>query len=639
MTKNNEYLTLCLRVIGISGLHPQKTVTLYTVVNIVLFACIFMLSTVKVITNFNLAQIEVMCYLFNVTQFIHDTWTRIGVVLAKKRAVYRLLDAVERFHTINFRSPENALYLMYFKTLRYYFTYQMLSLILLLIKPLIMGGSSTFDCYYPPRTPFLAVFLLESHSTIFMFLIYTATNILLCTLIILVVAQFQLVNGNIRTLDLERICDNTNLHICLGFLRKNIIYQNALFAYVEELKELMSMALFAQLLINILLICTSMYAISSTHTTLVDGIRSGVVTFSVLFETLFLYGLPSQLLTDQAEEMRNSIYCHTEWYLPGTESIRKYLLIMMMRCQRSVCISAQGFVDVNNRTIVFVKILHKKENGKDIYIYFRKNLEVIVMLATCNRIGVVLAKKNVVNRLLDAIERFHNIDYRSPGNALYLTYFKMLRYVEELKRLMSMALFAQLLINVLLICTSLYALSSTNITFIDGIRSGLISLSLLFETLFLYGLPSQLLTDQSEEIRNSIYCHTKWYLPGTESIRKYMLIMMMRCQKPVCISAQGFIDVNNRTIIFRLSLWIPSFDESIAGQLTRVVTKPCTCSHQAVCLSHLQTTRQQTTKSHLPWITRANSFHTYVLARRGAPSTVLKSCKSELDIIASEVTS
>ncbi|KAJ8952595.1 hypothetical protein NQ318_004142 [Aromia moschata] len=34
----------------------------------------------------------------------------------------------------------------------------------------------------------------------------------------------------------------------------------------------------------------------------------------------------------------------------------------------------------------------------------------------------------------------------------------------------------------------------------------------------------------------------------------------------------------------KLSLWIPSFDEGIVDQLTRVVTKPCTS------LSHLRTT-------------------------------------------------
>nr|CAI5844277.1 unnamed protein product [Callosobruchus analis] len=69
-------------------------------------------------------------------------------------------------------------------------------------------------------------------------------------------------------------------------------------------------------------------------------------------EFLFLYGVPAQTLMDEAGEVGNSAFYHTEWYLPHIIPIRKSLIMIVNRSQKSVCLSASGFIDINRQTVI-----------------------------------------------------------------------------------------------------------------------------------------------------------------------------------------------------------------------------------------------------------------------------------------------
>ncbi|KAG5869393.1 hypothetical protein JTB14_038423 [Gonioctena quinquepunctata] len=54
----------------------------------------------------------------------------------------------------------------------------------------------------------------------------------------------------------------------------------------------------------------------------------------------------------QAEEVANSAFYHCEWYLPNVIPARKSLSFMIQRSQKTVCLTAMGFIDINRQTIV-----------------------------------------------------------------------------------------------------------------------------------------------------------------------------------------------------------------------------------------------------------------------------------------------
>nr|UTN00931.1 odorant receptor [Semanotus bifasciatus] len=115
-----------------------------------------------------------------------------------------------------------------------------------------------------------------------------------------------------------------------------IEHHNFLFVFVDRINETCSLTFLLYFGTIILSLCVQLYTIT-TKTQLDDMLKSCLYTAAVFFQFIVIYSIPSQMLTDEADNTVDSIWL-SKWYESST-SMKFYLKQIILRSQRSVCIS------------------------------------------------------------------------------------------------------------------------------------------------------------------------------------------------------------------------------------------------------------------------------------------------------------
>ncbi|XP_018560823.2 uncharacterized protein LOC108903207 [Anoplophora glabripennis] len=128
----------------------------------------------------------------------------------------------------------------------------------------------------------------------------------------------------------------------------------------------------------------------------------------------------------------------------------------------------------------------------------------------------------------------------------------LMRYIKVLNELLHVPVALLMITSVFLMCLNMYALTTSKGSMVDNGRIMISCSTLIVEFFMVYGLPAQLLMDESEATADMVYFECKWYLPNLRPLRKHFLNMMTRSQKGVCIRAGNYHIINNRTILIMM---------------------------------------------------------------------------------------
>ncbi|XP_023309849.1 odorant receptor 49b-like [Anoplophora glabripennis] len=128
----------------------------------------------------------------------------------------------------------------------------------------------------------------------------------------------------------------------------------------------------------------------------------------------------------------------------------------------------------------------------------------------------------------------------------------LMRYVKDLNKLFCVPVAFLMIISVIILCSNMYILSTNQGTVVDRSRIMVTSSCVIVEYFLVYGLPAQLLMDESAATADMIYHECKWYLPKLRPLRKDFLIMIFHSQKSICLRAGNYHVINNQTILLML---------------------------------------------------------------------------------------
>nr|UTN00929.1 odorant receptor [Semanotus bifasciatus] len=344
-----ETLGIALKLIGYTGLHPLKVSKLLFIFNLAMLSCITVLVITNMLVNFHFFQLEASSYVYYV-------WIKfVAISLLKRTPLRKMLSMINKFKPNDFSSEENETYRTYIRRLKIYAAY-----LIVFCSFFVVGSSLTkdiptvFDPYLPKGVPRRVLYFSELYVVVSASFSISGNGILATTLLLSVAQQFKLLNNKMKTFDLRQMQMEDTRQMCKKRLKEIITYHIFLLKCVKLLNEIYSLPLFLQLGGDIYLLSVNIYGISSPASTRMDLFRSAAIAVEISVSFIFLFGYPSQLLMEMAEEFGNSIYCHCDWYIPNIVPVRKDLLFMIARSQKSLRITAGGLVNVNNATVLLL---------------------------------------------------------------------------------------------------------------------------------------------------------------------------------------------------------------------------------------------------------------------------------------------
>ncbi|XP_049818754.1 uncharacterized protein LOC126264508 [Aethina tumida] len=104
-------------------------------------------------------------------------------------------------------------------------------------------------------------------------------------------------------------------------------------------------------LVNVTItICVELYIVTKSTKTEYLFIKSVLYTITVNFQFLLLFGIPSQLVTNEAETLYETL-CSTEWHEIRDTELEKSFLMILRAVQKPVNIAAGNYF-INNMTIL-----------------------------------------------------------------------------------------------------------------------------------------------------------------------------------------------------------------------------------------------------------------------------------------------
>ncbi|RZC38520.1 7tm 6 domain containing protein, partial [Asbolus verrucosus] len=119
-------------------------------------------------------------------------------------------------------------------------------------------------------------------------------------------------------------------------------------------------------------------------------------------------------------------------------------------------------------------------------------------------------------------------------------------FLNLLNSIVSLTVFLQYVIYAITMCFELYLVSKSTGGFIGVVRSLLYIIGLFVQMLICFCIPSTMLTIEAADTQNVIY-ETKWYQCPYTSIRKNVIIMMIRLRGDIALTAGNLFFVNLET--------------------------------------------------------------------------------------------
>nr|UTN00914.1 odorant receptor [Semanotus bifasciatus] len=344
-----ESLGISLKLINMCGLHPQKVKKPLFVFNFAVLVIIPGLIVTNMVLNFHLSLLEAISYHYYV-------WSKFGALLVLQRlSVAKMLETIKHFKPIDdCFSEENVIYKKYDRMLKFYAYYVLMCLFLVTCNTFTLDTWTIFESYVPKGVPNAVLFFAEFYAAIVAYLSTVGTNILTCTFTLCVAQQFGILKKKIQTLDLTRLETEDDRRLCVEKLKEIIAFHIFLLKCIKQLRDMYSFPLLMQLGGDVYLLCIHTYGITSVELRVMDLIRHVAFNLLIITSFIFLFGYPSQLLMEESEGVGESIYCNCEWYAPNIVPIRRNLRLMVLMSQQNLTITAGGFADVNNTTVLFL---------------------------------------------------------------------------------------------------------------------------------------------------------------------------------------------------------------------------------------------------------------------------------------------
>nr|UTN00940.1 odorant receptor [Semanotus bifasciatus] len=341
-----ESLGISLKMSNMCGLHPQKPIKPFFVFNFIMLTIITVLIIMNVIYNFHLTLLESISYIYYV-------WAKFFFILClQRRPLEGMLALIKHFKPIDDDfSKENIIYKRYDGWLKLYAFYTVFCAFFMIYNATTLDRWTIYESYAPKGVPELVLFMAELYVIILTYFSIMGGNILACTLMLSVAQQFGILQRQLHGLDLVRMKTDGDRQICIKNLNEIIAYHIFLVKCIKNLREIYSLPLLMQIIGDVAVLCINMYGMT-LDTGIMDLGRHIALNLLVLASFVFLFGYPSQILTEQSEGVGYTVYCICQWYLPNIIPIRKDLQLMLLMSQKTLTITAGGFTDVNNRTVL-----------------------------------------------------------------------------------------------------------------------------------------------------------------------------------------------------------------------------------------------------------------------------------------------
>ncbi|NP_001159625.1 olfactory receptor 57 [Bombyx mori] len=175
-------------------------------------------------------------------------------------------------------------------------------------------------------------------------------DIIIISLVAVCRCRLKLVALSLRNLCLDIPMNKRNLitsdeeKVITERLRNIISQHKRALDAAEAIKHYLSGALLVQLMVSIVVICTTAYQLAVKKSTTMQSLTMAGYLFGTSLE-VFLFCYQGEFLRESSEEIADAAY-ECPWYTL-TRPLKKTLLIIMTRAQRPATLTAGGFVTLD----------------------------------------------------------------------------------------------------------------------------------------------------------------------------------------------------------------------------------------------------------------------------------------------------
>ncbi|VEN59366.1 unnamed protein product [Callosobruchus maculatus] len=320
------------------GVHPEKKgstvqMLIYTTI---LCSCLSIPGlTVVMLSRMDHVDItDVLRCLSNFTVFIHGT-IKISTLYLKRSQLFNLLERT-RYRFWKLKNYDQMVKST--KWIRNMHAYIMITYtVAQMIKPHMRGRPLKFRIYTPDWIPRVAVLLYEDFVMMSGISSIVAFDVLVRTFLVLAEAQFKMLNQEFLLLYDRHEFDQGLLY---QRIRKCVQHHSFLIDFMNHFSDTFSTALLIMVGDMTLSLCTVMYAMVQDHFNITYWVHLAA-GLNIMYTC---YSWPAQDLTNQANEVPNSIYfSHWQNHLASA----KHLLMALPECQKPFEIKAGRLLKVD----------------------------------------------------------------------------------------------------------------------------------------------------------------------------------------------------------------------------------------------------------------------------------------------------
>nr|UTN00941.1 odorant receptor [Semanotus bifasciatus] len=345
---SREVLGISLKLIAVCGLNPKKVVKPLYVFNFIIMGMITVLVIVNMILNFHMSLVEKITYLYY-------AWSKFSTFLFLQRcALEKFLKRMKYFKSDDGNSEEISIFKKYYGWLKLYALYTLFCGILVVYDAFTSDPRTIFGSYAPKGVSPTVLFTAELYVEIQSYFSNVGANILSCIFTLSVAQQLRILRRKIQALDLTQTQSEDERQKCMVNVKEIIAYHIFLVNCIRKLREINSLSLLVQIIGDVSVLCINMYGLTTPEIGARELVQRMTVNLLMVASFIFLFGYPSQLLAEEFEGVGESIYCNCDWYMPNIISIRNDLLLMLLMSQKNLAITAGGFTDVDNTTVLFM---------------------------------------------------------------------------------------------------------------------------------------------------------------------------------------------------------------------------------------------------------------------------------------------
>nr|AKC58541.1 odorant receptor 6 [Anomala corpulenta] len=256
---------------------------------------------------------------------------------------------LEIFEGSNFISKAVKEYVSFSK---FYWTMVFITFVLYGVFPVI-SGEIPIPIWYPADCPKFYVQIFEVISILILSCSYPGIELVLFGLFYLMSAQLDTLNYNLtnstqwngednREVQEEKIQDR--LKCCIE-------HHLAIIRFINGLKDIFSFGIFAQIVLNVLIICTSALQFLRNSVTIVTLLSSIMYTLTILTQIGMLCWV-GQNITTKSSLIGESCYM-SDWYTYSV-STRKMFFIIMEKSKLVISFKVGNLFEISFKTFIMI---------------------------------------------------------------------------------------------------------------------------------------------------------------------------------------------------------------------------------------------------------------------------------------------